>query len=285
MFSVGSWAHFGSLVVSLAMLGFGLTSAIMCVAKGWFERHWRGVAAGALLLFGPLMVVCEPARPAGAVQRHLPGLRPGAEVAAVRQLRALLAAVPGRRVLSRHRVPEGQRIFGRVYFADLAGSGLCGLLFLLAMYVLQPEDLIVAPLLLWLGGQRAVVRGARRSRAAIGDPGRSRSLLGRRRTTSLPAAARHPEARGVGLQGRRLRAQIPRQRSASTSAPRRSATSKIYSQLVPAFRAGPVRQRGLQPAEDAGERLSRHLHRRRRPERHHPRPAGGRRPRISATCR
>ena len=41
VFSVGSWAHFGSLVVSLAMLGFGLTSAVMCVAKDWFARHWR----------------------------------------------------------------------------------------------------------------------------------------------------------------------------------------------------------------------------------------------------
>src|SRR6266446_9076597 len=58
-FSVGSWAHFGSLVVSLAMFGFGLTSAIMCVAKGWFERHWQGAVKGALLLFGPLMVVCN----------------------------------------------------------------------------------------------------------------------------------------------------------------------------------------------------------------------------------
>src|ERR1700722_4836497 len=29
VFAVGSWAHFGSLVVSLAMLGFGLTSAVM----------------------------------------------------------------------------------------------------------------------------------------------------------------------------------------------------------------------------------------------------------------
>src|SRR5579884_3927223 len=56
IFSVGSWAHFGSLVVSLAMLGFGLTSAVMCVAKTWFERHWREVAAAALLAFGPLMV-------------------------------------------------------------------------------------------------------------------------------------------------------------------------------------------------------------------------------------
>src|SRR3954468_422535 len=56
IFSVGSWAHFGSLVVSLAMLGFGLTSAVMCVAKGWFERHWQGVIGGALALFGPLVI-------------------------------------------------------------------------------------------------------------------------------------------------------------------------------------------------------------------------------------
>src|SRR5437870_6889881 len=59
IFSVGSWAHFGSLVVSLAMLGFGLTSAIMCVTTRWFERHWRGVAATALILFGPLTVAAN----------------------------------------------------------------------------------------------------------------------------------------------------------------------------------------------------------------------------------
>src|SRR5438477_4952743 len=59
IFSVGSWAHFGSLVVSLAMLGFGLTSAIMCVTTAWFDRHWRGVAATALALFGPLAVAAN----------------------------------------------------------------------------------------------------------------------------------------------------------------------------------------------------------------------------------
>ena len=39
--AVGSWAPFGSLVVSLAMFGFGLP-AVSCVGKGWFERHWQG---------------------------------------------------------------------------------------------------------------------------------------------------------------------------------------------------------------------------------------------------
>ena len=42
IFAVGGWAHFGSLVVSLAMFGFGLASAVMCVGKDWFETHWRG---------------------------------------------------------------------------------------------------------------------------------------------------------------------------------------------------------------------------------------------------
>src|SRR5271157_2850754 len=59
VFSVGSWAHFGSLVVSLAMLGFGLTSAVMTVAKDWFSRHWRAAATVALGLFGPLAVVAN----------------------------------------------------------------------------------------------------------------------------------------------------------------------------------------------------------------------------------
>ncbi len=36
-----------------------------------------------------------------------------------------------------------------MYFADLAGAGLCGLVFLLAMYVFTPANLIAAPLALW----------------------------------------------------------------------------------------------------------------------------------------
>src|SRR5262249_60546326 len=42
--------------------------------------------------------------------------------------------------------------FGRAYFADLTGSGLCGLLFLGAMYLLAPENLLVVPLTLWCAG-------------------------------------------------------------------------------------------------------------------------------------
>jgi SAM-dependent methyltransferase len=152
VFSVGSWAHFGSLVVSLAMFGFGLTSAVMCVGKSWFERHWQGAVKTALLLFGPLMVVCNLAAQqvpfnaiflisdpqqkwrlfANFVLYFLPFLA-GALYLGVVFLKA-------------------QKTFNRVYFADLVGSGLCGLSVLLAMYVFNPEDIVMAPLLLWLAG-------------------------------------------------------------------------------------------------------------------------------------
>jgi predicted membrane-bound spermidine synthase len=169
VFSVGSWAHFGSLVVSLAMFGFGLTSAVMCVGKGWFERHWQGAVKAALLLFGPLMVGCnliaqqvpfnaiflisDPMQKwrllANFVLYFLPFLA-GALYLGVVFLKA-------------------QKTFNRVYFADMAGSGLCGLSVLLAMYVFRPDDIIMAPLLLWVAGSVLwfVSMGDRRGLGAV----------------------------------------------------------------------------------------------------------------------
>ncbi len=149
IFQVGSWAHFGSLVVSLAMLGFGLTSAVMCVAKGWFERHWRVVSAAALFAFGPLAVASNltaqqiPFNAIFLVSDPNQKWRLFANF-----LLYLLPFLAGATFLGTVflRAKTG---FNRVYFADLAGSGLCGLVFLAAMYVFWPQDLIVAPLALW----------------------------------------------------------------------------------------------------------------------------------------
>ena len=149
VFAVGSWAHFGSLVVSLAMLGFGLASATMVVAKDWFTHHWRSAASVSLALFGPLAVaanlyvqhlgfnaiflISDPAQKWKLLQIFLAELTPflaGAFFLGCVFLRS-------------------NRTFGRVYFADLAGAGLCGLVVLLAMYVFTPANLIAAPLALW----------------------------------------------------------------------------------------------------------------------------------------
>lgn len=153
VFSVGSWSHFGSVVVSLAMLGFGLASVIMCIANDWFVRHWRSVAAVSLLLCGPLMVastliaqavpfnpvflVSDPEQKWRLVANFLLYLTPFLAAA------FFLGTV----------FIKAREAFPRVYFADLTGSGIAGLLVLGAMYVFAPEEIVTVPLVLWaLGG-------------------------------------------------------------------------------------------------------------------------------------
>ena len=74
------------------------------------------------------------------------------------------------------------------------------------------------------------------------------------------AGARHPQARGVGLQGRLLRPQVPGQPAHLRARLAVRLHGGLF-QLLPAFRAGPVGQRRVQPPEHAGQRLSRPLHR------------------------
>jgi type IV secretory pathway TrbD component len=151
IFQIGSWAHFGSLVVSLAMLGFGLTSAVMCVGRPFFERHWRATAAWSLILMGPLAVA------ANLIAQQIPfnAIFLVSDPQQKWRLTAnfllyLLPFLAGATFLGTVflRAATG---FNRIYFADLAGSGLCGLVVLGAMYLAWPEDLVVAPLLLWAG--------------------------------------------------------------------------------------------------------------------------------------
>jgi predicted membrane-bound spermidine synthase len=169
VFSVGSWAHFGSLVVSLAMFGFGLTSAVMCVGKGWFERHWQGAVKAALLLFGPLMVGCN------LIAQQVPFNAIFLISDSMQKWRLLanfvlyfLPFLAGALYLGVVFL-KAQKTFNRVYFADMAGSGLCGLSVLLAMYVFRPDDIIMAPLLLWVAGSVLwfVSMGDRRGVAAV----------------------------------------------------------------------------------------------------------------------
>ena len=167
VFAVGSWAHFGSLVVSLAMLGFGLTSAVMAVSTRWVTQHWKGAATTALLLFGPLMVsahliaqqlpfnaiflVADPQQKWRLAANFLLYLTPflaGASFLGIVFLKA-------------------RTTFSRFYFADLAGSGLCGLLLLASMWWLEAADLIVVPLLLWALGAALWFKALDQKRAIV----------------------------------------------------------------------------------------------------------------------
>src|SRR5499427_3881115 len=134
------------------MLGFGLTSAIMCVTTQWFDQHWRGVADTSLALFGPLAVVANllaqqlPFNAIFLVSDPMQKWRLAANFVLY-----MLPFLAGAFFLGTVFL-KSQKVFGRVYFADLTGAGLCGLAFLVAMYLVLPDDLVIVPLLLWFGG-------------------------------------------------------------------------------------------------------------------------------------
>lgn len=167
IFAVGSWAHFGSLVVSLAMLGFGLTSAVMCVAKPWFERNWRGVIAASLCSFSPLVVAANLA----AQQLPFNAIFLLSDPVQKWHLFAnfmlyLLPFLSGSLFLGAVFL-RAQNVFGRVYFADLAGSGFCGLLFLGGLFFLRPEHLVILPIVLATVGSVLWFAGLRDSRTGV----------------------------------------------------------------------------------------------------------------------
>ncbi len=150
IFAVGSWAHFGSLVVSLAMLAFGLVSAVMCVGKGFFARHWLGTASTAIVLFGPLTVGANLLAQQVPFNAIFLVADPNQKWRlAANFMLYLLPFLAGALFLGTVFL-KADRTFARVYFADLVGAGLGGLTVLGAMFLLAPENLILAPLGLWL---------------------------------------------------------------------------------------------------------------------------------------
>jgi hypothetical protein len=152
VFAVGSWVHFGSLVVSLAMFGFGLASAVMCIAIARFTRYWRQAAAASLLAFGPLAVAAHLAAQEVPFNAIFLVSDPAQKWRlAANFLLYFLPFLAGAFFLGSVFLRAGAG-FARAYFADLAGSGVAGLLMLAAMYVLPPDSLILAPLVLWAAG-------------------------------------------------------------------------------------------------------------------------------------
>jgi hypothetical protein len=153
VFSIASWAHFGSLVIAIAMLGFGVASAVMCIGKARIEARQDLLAKLCLLAFGPLLALANglaqqiPFNPIFLVSDPQQKLR-----LLVNFLLYFTPFLPGAMFLGLAFL-RGQKHFGRVYFSDLAGSGLGGLAFLGALYLLPPERLLLVPLGLWfLGG-------------------------------------------------------------------------------------------------------------------------------------
>ena len=218
----------------------------MCIAKDWFARHWRLVCGLALLSFGPLAVA------ANLLAQQVP-FNAIFLVSDPNQKWRLLANfllyftpfLAGAAFLGSVFLKARTR-FNRAYFADLLGSGLCGLVVLLRHVCFRaagPDPRAADPV---AHGGWLLVHGRRGPARADRPHRRGRRHL--RRASLACTGARSLEARRLRLQGRRLCAEIPRfaARLCEELAVR---LSRNLCELLSAFRAGSFRQRRLQPEE------------------------------------
>ncbi|MEW5724424.1 MAG: hypothetical protein AB1896_15040 [Thermodesulfobacteriota bacterium] len=152
VFANGGWSHFGSTVVSIALFGFGVFSTVLCLWNKPIIRRLPSLISLSLLLLGPLMAA------ANSAAQHVP-FNPMFLVSDPRQkyylaldfLIYFLPFLAGAMFIGLCFV-AGRRRFGQVYFANMSGSGLGGLVFFAALYAFLPENLYAAPLALWAAG-------------------------------------------------------------------------------------------------------------------------------------
>ncbi len=100
VFACAGWSHFGSLVISIVMLGFGLFSTILCVRKDFFQRRLLFWVKLSLLLLRPSMAVWSPCT-ADRFQSHFSPFGPESEIPARLIFFDLSLTLPAGRDVSR----------------------------------------------------------------------------------------------------------------------------------------------------------------------------------------
>ena len=140
LFSIILWHHFAYMIISLALLGYGASGAVLTLAQGALQRHFAPLFSAAAAAFGvsaiacfvlaqrvpfnPLEVLWDPRQPAYLLAVYLllvlPFLCAGACVCmALSNFRGMLA---------------------RIYSFDILGAGAGSLGVVALLFVLTPAD-------------------------------------------------------------------------------------------------------------------------------------------------
>jgi len=142
-FSVGSWSNFGSMVISIALLGFGLAGTILTFVQKHIRRapdFWMRLLAlsympamalahvlAQVVPFKPIMIASDPTQILWIAVYYL-----------VYAIPFFLGAV----FINVAFIVMSSRIHS-LYFWNMAGSGVGGLVILLCMYLFPPDRLVL----------------------------------------------------------------------------------------------------------------------------------------------
>jgi len=158
LFSIIQWHHFAYMVISLALLGYGVSGTLVTLLRQPMLRHFAAVYTGSIMAFAVSAVLCFLAAQQIPFNAELV-LWDWHQPAWLLLLYLLLAApfLCAATALALALMHFDKSI-GRVYAFDLAGAGLGGLLIISLLFLVTPLQALVAIGLLAL---LAAVIGAR----------------------------------------------------------------------------------------------------------------------------
>jgi hypothetical protein len=148
VFSVGNWSTFGSLVISTALLGFGVSGTLLTFVISRIRKRIDSWMIYSGMLFVPTMAL-------GHIVGQFIPFSPifiGSDPDQILWLAGyyICYGVPfffGALFIGLSFIALESRIH-QIYFWNMLGSGLGGLLILLLMYVLPPDSLVIPVLLI-----------------------------------------------------------------------------------------------------------------------------------------
>jgi hypothetical protein len=142
-FSVGSWSNFGHMVISMALLGFGISGTMLTFIQRRVERNTERWLYLSAMLFMPTMGVAHLA----AQRVNFNPLLITSDAGQLLRIGAYYVAyglpfIVGAVFIGVSFIALRDHIH-KLYFWNMVGSGLGGLMMLPAMFLLPPERLFV----------------------------------------------------------------------------------------------------------------------------------------------
>jgi hypothetical protein len=167
LLAIIQWHHFAWMIISLALLGYGVSGTAIALGKRWLEPRFGAAFAGCALLFSITMVACfvlGQRVPFNALEviwdprqfLHLTVLY-------------LLFMVPFFFAASCMGLAFSYRsaLIDRIYFFDLLGAGLGALLIIACLFLMLPQKALLALALLPLLASGLVGRRERYPRPLL----------------------------------------------------------------------------------------------------------------------
>ncbi len=146
LFAIESYASFGAMVISVAMLGFGLSGTLLTVLRSLAIQHRDTVLFWSAAITPPLLLVAH------LIQQSVPFV-PGKMLAepehakwlAVYYVTALVPVFTASLFIGVTLVGFARDVH-RLYFADLAASGVGAIILLAVLYYVPPRLLPLVPM-------------------------------------------------------------------------------------------------------------------------------------------